>query len=268
MTHAETILLGIVQGLTEFLPVSSSGHLVLFQHLLGFSEPELLLDISLHLGTLTAICIYFGRDLREMALEPFRHVSAGGAPGTATGASPTPLLWWVVVGSIPTGLIGLIFKAPLESLFSSPGMVGYMLLATGTVVAVTAVIPETYTRSQRVGIVSALAVGLVQGIAIIPGISRSGITIACALLCGLDRDLAGRFSFLLSIPAVVGALVLQFDPEAVARVGAGPLCVGFLFSAGVGIGALRLLMGMLRRGRLSYFAPYCWAVGLWVIVFV
>ncbi len=258
MNSLETIILGIVQGLTEFLPISSSGHLVIFQNLLGFSEPELLLDSALHLGTLVAVCIYFRSDLRKMVFEAWKFDFR---------KSNESLLLWVIVGTVPTGLIGLIFRSPLESLFGSINMTGTMLIVTGIIIAVTKLIPEEYGKRTSLGMVIALAVGSAQGLAIIPGISRSGATIVCGLLCGLDRDLAARFSFLLSLPAIAGALILQLDSAALERVGLAPLLCGFVCSAVVGLLALRILMGMVRRGRLYYFAPYCWAIGL-IIVFL
>ena len=257
MNSLETIFLGLIQGLTEFLPVSSSGHLVIFQNLLGFREPELLLDSALHLGTLLAVCIYFRLDLGKMATEAWRfdfkkpHGS---------------LILWVLAGSVPTGLIGVIFRSPLESLFGSIGLTGVMLIGTGVIVAVTRLIPGSYGTRTDVGLLAALAVGTAQGLAIIPGISRSGATIVCGLLCGLDRDLAARFSFLLSLPAILGALVLQLNAGAFERVGLVPLFFGFACSTVVGLLALRVLMGVVRKGHLYYFAPYCWAVGLIVLL--
>ncbi len=256
MNIFETTILGIIQGLTEFLPVSSSGHLVLFQNLLGFKEPELLLDCSLHLGTLLAVCVYFRHDIKEIVTDiwkrDFKNPHAS-------------LALWVVVGSVPTAVIGLVFKTPLERLFGSVATVGSMLIATGIIVALTRMIPEGFGTRTRVGLLGALAVGAAQGLAIIPGISRSGATIVCALLFGLDRDLAGRFSFLLAIPAIIGALAIQIDLDALERVGLVPLVFGFFSSAIVGLLALKLLMGIVRKGHLYYFAPYCWVIGLLVV---
>lgn len=256
MNTFETTILGIIQGLTEFLPVSSSGHLVLFQNLLGFKEPELLLDCSLHLGTLLAVLIYFRTDLKNMVTEIWK--------GDLRNPHAS-LALWVVVGSVPTAVIGLVFKTPLERLFGSVTIVGFMLIATGIIVGLTRMIPEDYGTRIRVGLIAALAIGTVQGLAIIPGISRSGTTIVCALLFGLDRDLAARFSFLLAIPAIIGALAIQIDIEALERVGIVPLVFGFFSSAIVGLAALKLLMGIVRKGHLYYFAPYCWVIGLLVV---
>ncbi len=265
MTTIETIFLGIIQGLTEFLPVSSSGHLVVGKSLLGFREPELLLDTALHFGTLLAVCVYFRSDLRQMIEELWRLIPRGENRRSRSGLHAN-LALMVVVGSIPTALIGIIFKDPLESLFGSVTTVGMMLVITGIIVAITRFIPEAYGKRDRVSVIIALAIGTAQGVAIVPGISRSGATIVCGLLLGLNRDLAGRFSFILCIPAIIGALLLQLDMAAIARVGAVPLIAGFLVSAFVGFLALKLLMGMVRRGHFYYFAPYCWVMGILTLV--
>jgi undecaprenyl-diphosphatase len=177
------------------------------------------------------------------------------------------LVWWVLVGSVPTGIIGLVFRESLENLFGSVSTVGVMLIVTGIIVGLPRLIPEGYGTRTRIGLTVALAVGTAQGLAIIPGISRSGATIVCGLLFGLDRELAGRFSFVLAIPAIIAALAIQINVGALERVGFVPLFLGFLTSAFVGIAALKFLMSIVRKGNLYYFAPYCWAVGILVLVF-
>ncbi|HOP46250.1 MAG TPA: undecaprenyl-diphosphate phosphatase [Desulfobacteraceae bacterium] len=258
MGNIETIFLGIIQGLTEFLPVSSSGHLVFFQNILGFSEPALLLDCSLHFGTLIAVCLYFRADLGKMITQLCRlnfqdpHAS---------------LALWVIVGSVPTGLIGLLFKTPLESLFGSVTVVGFMLIVTGLIVALTRFLPDDYVTKKNIGLLVALAVGTSQGLAIIPGISRSGATIVCAMLLGMNREIAARFSFLLSIPAIIGALAIQINVSQIESIGSIPLLLGFVSAALVGLVALKLLMSLVKKGHLYYFAPYCWAIGMAIIIF-
>lgn len=258
MGNIETIFLGIIQGLTEFLPVSSSGHLVFFQNILGFSEPALLLDCSLHFGTLIAVCLYFRSDLVKMITQVWRlnfqdpHAS---------------LALWVIVGSVPTALIGLIFKTPLESLFGSVTVVGFMLIVTGLIVALTRFLPDDYVTKKNIGLLVALAVGTSQGLAIIPGISRSGATIVCAMLLGMDREIAARFSFLLSIPAIIGALAIQINVSQIESIGLIPLLLGFVSAALVGLVALKLLMSLVKKGHLYCFAPYCWAIGMAIIIF-
>ena len=266
MNNLETIFLGIVQGLTEFLPVSSSGHLVIFEKLLGLKEPEILLDASLHLGTLIAVCFYFRNDLVKMVTELWSFVLPGSRK--QDGAKPNAqLAMMVILGSVPTAIIGLIFKDPIEEAFGSMFTVGIMLLLTGMIVGITRLIPKSRNTAMRVGPLVALAVGTAQGLAIMPGISRSGSTIVCALLLGLDRELAGRFSFLLAIPAILGAVILQVDAEAIHRLGAVPLILGLVSSGVIGFLALKVLMGIVKKGHFYYFAPYCWGVGCLAIYF-
>lgn len=266
MDTVSSIYLGIVQGLTEFLPISSSGHLVLFQNLLGFKEPELLLDCSLHVGTLMAVLIYFSSDLKRMILEA-RDLSFGRRkPKETNGTTDGGLLIWILVGSLPTAVIGLVFRSSLESLFGSVTAVGVMLVFTGAALAITRLIPEGYNQRREVGLWTALAVGTVQGMALIPGVSRSGITIVCGILFKLKGDLAARFSFLLSIPAIVGASGLQLFLKGLDHVDPVPLITGLVSSALVGLIALRILMGVVRKGNLFYFSPYCWTLGLAIIL--
>jgi len=252
----ETIFLGVIQGLTEFLPVSSSGHLVVFQNILGFHEPALLLDCSLHLGTLLAVIIFFRMDIIQIAKDTLQ-LEFKQPDGN--------LAIWVIVASIPTVIIGLKFKTPLENLFGSVTITGWMLIITGIIIASTKFINYSSPR-VRIGLLTALAIGIFQGLAIIPGISRSGSTIVCGLLCGLKREQAARFSFLLSIPAIMGALLLQFDLGSIQKIGIIPLLAGFFTSALVGLIALKFLMTIVKQGHLYYFAPYCWVIGLSIII--
>ncbi|MGD8541064.1 MAG: undecaprenyl-diphosphate phosphatase [Desulfobacteraceae bacterium] len=261
------VTLGVVQGLTEFLPVSSSGHLVLFQNLFGFTEPELLFDISLHVGTLLAICLVFYRELGSLLTTllrlPWLLKAAGGLRPLFAQNQDVRLVALIVLGSIPTAFLGLIFHRVADRIFGSVGIVGAMLLITGTLLWLTRrpagrsrLLPQVHTRD-------ALTIGLVQGMAILPGISRSGSTICAALFLGIDRELAGRYSFLLSIPAIIGALALGLEGyRADASVPVAMMLLGGATAAVTGYAALRLLLWVVQRGRLHRFAPYCWAVGL------
>ena len=265
------ILLGIVQGLTEFLPISSSGHLVVFQNIFGLQEPELLFDSVLHLGTLLAVCVYFRSDLSQMFTETFKYLidwTRGRRKLREIRNVPhASLALWVLVGTIPTAVIGLLFRSSLEKLFGSVSWVGVMLIFTGLMLAVTRMIPGNYMRRSWIGLLAALAVGTAQGLALIPGISRSGATIVCGMLFMLKRDLAARYSFLLSIPAIMGAIVLQLSVENGQSVGFLSLISGLIAATFVGLFALKILMGMVRKGNLYYFSPYCWALGLFILSF-
>lgn len=265
MNLLQSVILGIVQGLTEFLPISSSGHLVLFQNLLGFEEPQLLLDSALHVGTLVAVCCYFRTDLLRIIRQScvfIKEVCQGRQRLSNIRRNPgASLALWIIVGTVPTALIGIIFRSTFERAFGSLTFVGCMLMVTGLILIVSYGLQKKARNARRLGPVSALAVGTAQGLAIIPGISRSGITIVSGISMGLPREEAARFSFLLSIPAILGALVLQLDAEAAGHVGFLPLFAGFVASGLVGLLALKILMGMVRKGRLAYFAPYCLALG-------
>ena len=266
MDIEQTIFLGIIQGLTEFLPISSSGHLVIFQHLIGLKNPELLLDISLHIGTLLAVLIFFRADIKMMAYESIVFVKkAFQEKNPISKIQQLPhaaLTLWILIGTIPTALIGVIFSSFFQKMFGSPFFVGFMLIVTGAILGASRLIPDYFTKKKEVGLISAMAVGLAQGVAIIPGISRSGTTIVCGLLFGLNRDMAGRFSFLLSIPAIIGASILKFDMTEITEIGVIPFSAGILVSFLVGLIALKITMGMLRRGNFYYFSPYCFLAGI------
>ncbi|MBW1998875.1 MAG: undecaprenyl-diphosphate phosphatase [Deltaproteobacteria bacterium] len=270
MSVAEGILLGIIQGLTEFLPISSSGHLVLFQELLGFKGPALLLDTALHFGTLVSILVFFRSDIRGMFSETwsFSRVMVTGNihPAEISRYPSATLALWVVIGSIPTALVGLSFKGPIETLFGSTTVVGAALIFTGLAIGTSRLIPPGYGQRTGVGLPGSLLVGLAQGLALVPGISRSGTTIVCGLLLKMDRELAARFSFLLAIPAVIGALGLQIKVGGPGNVPVSVLLSGFLTSTLTGLLALKLLLRIVKKGRLYYFAPYCWALGLAVLL--
>ena len=271
MNLLQSMILGIVQGLTEFLPISSSGHLVLFQNLLGFEEPQLLLDSALHVGTLVAVCFYFRSDLLKIIHQTcvfIKDIWQGRQRLPDIRRNPgASLALWIVLGTVPTALIGLIFKSTFERAFGSLSFVGCMLMVTGLILIVSYLLQKKPRKARRLGLISAFAVGTAQGLAIIPGISRSGITIVSGISMGLPREEAARFSFLLSIPAILGALVLQLDAESADHVGLLPLFAGFVAAGLVGLLALKILMGMVRKGRLAYFAPYCLALGALALFF-
>jgi undecaprenyl-diphosphatase len=265
------ILLGIIQGLTEFLPISSSGHLVVFQNIFGLREPEMLFDSALHLGTLLAVFVYFRSDLKQMVMETLQYIiDCSQSRRKLTEIHKVPyasLTLWVLIGTIPTALIGVLFRSSIEKLFGSVSWVGVMLVFTGLILAATRMIPKDYTQRTRIGLLAALAVGTAQGLALIPGISRSGATIVCGMLFMIERNWAARYSFLLSIPAIMGAIVLQLDGAVRENMDLLSTVYGLIAAALVGLLALKILMGMVKKGKLYYFAPYCWALGLFIIAF-
>jgi len=270
----QAVLLGLVQGLTEFLPVSSSGHLVLTQEWLGedflAASNPVFFDLVLHLGTLVPIFWFYRRELRGIVTSPSAAPSlseAGGLVGWLRGNESRWLAAMVVVGSVPTAVIGLAFEDVFEELFSSVGPVCIALLVTAGLLFSSRFTGRFSAESdgQREGLlgltlVVALLIGTIQGVAIIPGISRSGSTIVLALFLGLDRSLAARFSFLLSVPAILGALLLKGlkDHEELLAGGIDwfPLLCGFVASAVVGYLALVLLVRIVKQGGLHRFAWY------------
>ncbi len=267
MSRIEAIVLGIVQGLTEFLPVSSSGHLVLLQHLFGLHEPELLFDICVHVGTLMAGLVVFYRDLAgiigALTRMPILWQQAGGFLPLMSDHKEFRLMLMIVVGSLPTALIGIGFAKIAQELFGTIWLVGLALMVTGTFLWFSRQRTERGRSLEEMRPVDALIIGVVQGLAIIPGISRSGATISAALYFGLDRELAGRFSFLLAIPAILGALVLGLDSDAFqTTLPVGTILLGSAAACVVGYLALVILLKMVKKGQLYRFAPYCWLVGL------
>lgn len=271
MNWIEAVWLGVVQGLTEFLPVSSSGHLVLFQHLFGLFEPELLFDICVHAGTLAAVLIVFYRDILEMfktlAHLPALTRKAGGIGALFSNHPECRLMVMIFIGCIPTAVLGIVFAKMAEELFGTIWMVGVALLITGTFLWFTQRRKAAGRPIKEMRLKDAFMIGLVQGMAIVPGISRSGATISAALYLGVDRELAGRFSFLLAIPAILGALVLGLDSAAFeTALPAGTILSGSLAAAVVGYLALVVLLKIVKKGQLHRFAPYCWVVGATALI--
>jgi len=271
LTWIEAVTLGIVQGLTEFLPVSSSGHLVLFQHWFGWQEPELLFDISVHVGTLVAVVAVFFQDLVALVRALFKMPAlihrAGGFQQVLAVNPEVRMIAMIVVGSVPTAVLGLLFARTAEQLFGSVTIVAVALIITGTLLWFTRRQTRPGVDITGMGWRQGLLIGLIQGLAIIPGISRSGSTIATALYLGVDRQTAFRFSFLLSLPAILGAFVLGLDGEAFAgNVPMGLIVVGSFSAAVVGYIALKILLHMVISGWLYRFAPYCWIIGVLALV--
>lgn len=263
MTPTLTLaVLGILQGLTEFLPVSSSGHLVLLQSVLpGFREPGVLFHVTVHLATLCAVLLYFRRDVAALAV-------AAVMPGRAD-LSTIRLLRLVVIGTVPTALMGLLFAEALESLFSSVSTAAAMLLVTGVLLFATDRAPERTRGVEGMGVGHALVIGMVQGMAIVPGISRSGATVAAGVFSGLGRDLALRYSFLLSVPAILGAFALQLlthGLDGAREVNVWGYGLAFLAAFAAGYASINVLWKVLLARRLTWFACYCWCVGLAVLL--
>jgi undecaprenyl-diphosphatase len=274
MTTLEAIILGIIQGLTEFLPVSSSGHLVLFQKIFGLKQAELFFDVGVHLGTLVAVVAVFRREIRNI-IAALIQLSSLSEPKKAIlqkieSDPQLKMALMIVIGSIPTAILGFLFAGIADSLFASGMITGMMLIVTGLLLWLTRRTGASVdrARSDRLTPKNALIIGIVQGVAIIPGISRSGSTISIGLLLGIDREMAARYSFLLSVPAIIGAGLLSLkdgisQPDLAIRA----TLLGSFTAALVGYAALKSLLQLVKKGRLHVFAPYCWLVGTLAIVF-
>ena len=217
MTLLEAIVLGILQGLTEFLPVSSSGHLVLAQHFLGLKEPLVFFDVMLHVGTLAAVIVVYRGSIAKLAI---RGISTLGNTElyrqpitTINSSNELRFVWLILLGSIPTGIIAVLFKTQLESFFEEILIVSVMLILTGIILQLPRLRKDDgekiETSTDNVKAWHAPLIGIAQGCAITPGISRSGSTISIALLLGIPSKIAAEYSFLLSIPAIIGAVVLK-----------------------------------------------------------
>jgi len=253
----EGIFLGAVQGFTEFLPVSSSGHLVIFKHFLGIREAGITFEVMVHFGTLVSVLCVFGNDILRI-LQNF------------TGKKQERhFLLMLILGIIPTGLMGVLLKDYFAGIYESPATAGFMLLVTGCLLYTLAYLRPGRKNEATMTAIDALLISVAQGIAIIPGISRSGATITSALWLGLDRETAVRFSFLVSIPVILGATLLEAKDMAVSGFSGLTASVlpGMLAAFLSGILAIRLFVKVLRKGKFHYFAYYCWCAGIITLLF-
>ncbi|RZN37733.1 MAG: undecaprenyl-diphosphate phosphatase [Methanophagales archaeon ANME-1-THS] len=252
MDYVQAIVLGIVQGLTEWLPISSSGHLVIIQELCGIQVP-LLFDIMLHFGTLLAVFAMFWKDLLKIVASII-HLDFGSEYGT--------LALFLVVGSIPVALVGALFHDFFKSLFRNLTAVGVALLITSVVLYSS----KFHSESKTLNYKESFLVGIAQAIAIMPGISRSGFTIATGLLRGIDRREIFRFSFLLSIPAIIGANLFELATAPLAGFDLIGMIAGTLTAAVVGYLSLKLLLRLVVNRKFYLFSFYCLALGLLILV--
>ena len=272
MTFLSSFLLGLVQGIAEFLPISSSGHLAIAQNLLGMSDagtvPEFF-DVLLHLGTLVAVFVAYWADIKDMVLEFFR-----GAGDLIHHSTPNPvpparrLILLIILGTLPLFVV-LPVKDAVQSLSNSMVFIGAALIVTGVLLFVSDRVKKWRKNERTATWLDVLIVGLGQAIATMPGISRSGMTITTGCFVGFERKFAVRFSFLLSIPAVLGANILSLADAAKAGINWAEVpvyLVGVVTAAVVGYLCIRLLRFIADRGKFGAFAYYCWAVGVLTLV--
>lgn len=272
MNYAQALLLGAIQGITEFLPVSSSGHLVLARTLLGVTLPGITFEIMVHLGTLLAVIIFFRGDIWRIIAALFGEVF-GGSSRRRKGVwknSESRLALLVFVGTIPATIVALLLRQRIEKAFGSPVLVSVAFLVTGLVLWRSEGAKKGRRREADLKLGDAVVIGIVQAAAIAPGLSRSGLTIAYGLKRRFDRSLAARFSFLLSIPAVGGAVVLDLSHVLKAKttlpwpvIGAGALAAAI-----TGLFSISITLRAVKTGSFRYFALYCWAVGASALVFL
>jgi len=249
MNYLDAIVLGIIQGLTEFLPVSSSGHLVLAEHLLNVKMPGVTFEVLIHLGTLVSVLIYFRARLYRLVQALFVRDMVG----------ERQILLFLLIGTVPAGVAGILLRDLFETTFSNPVETSVELIITGLIL----LIPRFFRAGNKgMSIGSAIVMGIGQAIAILPGISRSGTTIVSGMLAGVKPSEAAEFSFLLSIPAIGGAILLEakhlLDMPTVLIM---PYSVATLISFLFGLLSVYVVLTSVKRGKFDYFAYYCFAIG-------
>lgn len=262
MTLLQAIILAVMQGVTEFIPISSSGHLVLTRALIGITDIPMLFDLILHLGTVTATVIVYRSTiadiLRDVGLRAIYR------RGERTGGS-IRLFLYIIISTAVTGVIGLLFKDRIESVFLDPVTVSALLIVTGLILLATLFVRKGDRGIEGARLHVPVVIGLAQSAAMLPGISRSGSTISAGLFLGFRRELCGTYSFLLSIPSVFGAAVFEYarsHSELYRQVGLPMVVTAFIFSLVSGYFSLRLLLRFLKRGRLWVFSFYCILAGI------
>ena len=266
MTYFSSFLMGLVQGLAEFLPISSSGHLAIAQNLLGLeTEVPVFFDVLLHLGTLLAVFVAYWKDICEIVVEFFRGVGDIVHHTTPKQVPPARrMILLIIVATLPLVVV-LPFHEKVQALGDSMVFVGAALVVTGFLLFACDLVRKGRKTAKNATLLDALVVGVAQAIATMPGISRSGMTITAGCFCGYERSFAVRFSFLMSIPAILGANVLSLVDafkDGIIWTEVPMYMVGVITAAVVGYACIRLLKLIAQKGRFGAFSYYCWAVGL------
>lgn len=269
MDILQAIIIGLVQGLTEFLPVSSSAHLIFIQQALGLSNVPLAFDVLLHVGTLVAVFVYFFSDIIQMIQGFFYSLldlRDGNFIPEIRRDPYKKLAWLTIIATIPVGVVGILFKDIIEEMFAGLTVPAFLLLITGCLLYVSQRMNSGKIDVQNITIKEALLMGCGQAIAVLPGLSRSGTTIAAGLFAGLDKEFAAKFSFILSIPAILGAAVVQLKDLSGGSIEIGACLAGFIVAVISGYFAISFLLKIVREKSLDIFAYYCWIVGVIVLV--
>ncbi|HEY8361358.1 MAG TPA: undecaprenyl-diphosphate phosphatase [Tissierellaceae bacterium] len=270
MNLFESIVLGIIQGITEFLPISSSGHLTLLQHLFGIKEGNLFFTVMLHFGTLISIFVVYFNDIIKIIKEFFVLIFSIFKGRKIKNLSKyQKLAILIIISSIPTAIIGFLFEDFFESLFSSILPIGFAFIITGFLLWVSEKKSFQNKNINNMSIFDAFLIGTAQGIAIIPGISRSGSTIVAGLLRGLNKPLVTEYSFLLALPVTFGATILkiiEISKSETTLLINFPLVLGVVISTIVGILSIKFLINLINKNKLHYFSYYLWILGTLVIL--
>lgn len=268
MEYLESIVLGIVQGITEFLPISSSGHLVIFEHIFGLQSNDIAFEVFVHFGTLLSVVAIYYYDIWMIVKNFFIGITHKNIADTYRNNYYFRLGIFLIIATIPSIIVGITIKSIIESIFHNITMVGVNLLITGFILFLTRFI-KSGEKSES--LVKALLIGCAQMFAILPGISRSGMTISVGIFSGLPKSEAARFSFLLSVPAIFGATLLELTnilKQNAIGVNLLTLLIGLVVSFIVGFFAIRLLINLIQKGKFSWFSPYCFFAGLIVLIFI
>ncbi len=269
MDIIQAIIIGLVQGLTEFLPVSSSAHLIFIQHALGLTNVPLAFDVLLHVGTLVAVIAYFFNDIIEMIKGFFLSLidlKDGKFLSEVRHDPYKKLAWLTIVATIPVGIVGVLFNDIVEAMFTGLSIPSFLLLITGCLLYFSQRMNSGRINLNNMTLKETLIMGCGQALAILPGLSRSGTTIASGLFAGLDKEFAAKFSFIISIPAILGAGVFQLKDLSGGSIEIGACLAGFIIAAISGYLAISFLLKLIREKSLDIFAYYCWIVG--AIIFV
>ena len=273
MTYLEAVVLGLVQGLAEFLPISSSGHLALLQQWFGIKEDNVLLfAVLLHVGTLISVFIVYWKDIWELIVElcvTIKDLCTG--KGLRLDERPVRKLGvMIIVATIPTGLMGILFNDLFDSLYTSVLPIGIGLIITGLLLTAAEKMGTSNRGIKQMNFRNAIFIGIVQGIAICPGISRSGSTLFGSLVCNLNREFAVKYVFLISIPSILGSAVLEAPAaiEAGLEPGVfGPVLVGMIVAAVSGLVAIKTMIKVVSNKKLNYFSYYVWLLGAAVVIY-
>ena len=265
----QAIIIGLVQGLTEFLPVSSSAHLIFAQQALGVGDVGLAFDVLMHVGTLVAVIVYFFNDIVNMIkgfLLSLVDLKDGNFIREIKKDPYKKLAWLTILATIPVGVVGVLFNDIIESMFQGLTIPAFLLLVTGCLLYVSQRMNTGRIDVRNMTIKEALIMGCGQALAIVPGLSRSGTTIAAGLFAGLDKEFAAKFSFILSIPAILGAAVFQLKDLSGGNIEIGACIAGFVVAVISGYLAISVLLKIVREKSLDIFAYYCWIVGIIVLI--